>query len=707
MNLPLSRLCFTAVLASLALVVRPAAATTTTYPYTDPNPPFETVSNWDATTGIAGGDTIVLQNNSTYSSSVNPITNSGTLELNAGIAFNNPYEFSLGMTGTGGVLISGGFALLTGTNSYTGGTVIDGNGGGTLIATTSSLNGFVNNTGILRFQQNFNGTFSGTLIGGGQLQRFGTGTVTLSGSIATPFETYNDSFGGRLVGTTDTIKGVVRNDGANLEFAQNLDGTFQGDFGQSIYGNVGDTGNVYKTGTGALTLTGNNRFTIAGQSDMFIQAGRVQGPVESLDFNGTITISAGAELRIIQNAEINNMLQSEITGAGNVYKTGTGTADLTQPSNSLSGTTTVAQGQMWFTYNSLPAFSGTYSDIVLSGSGPANSAGITIYTGGSVGQEMDYSGYVSGPGSLTVAGINGGLLMTGSSNYTGGTYVEVGRVIGNTQTMPGPITLLGDGAEICDVEYRQNTNATVAYAITGTGVVYKTGTGALTLTADTNLNGAVYARGGSLVINNSMPNIALTRVEQGGVLMGSGTIGSNQQFFVGIEVVDGILSPGNSPGILTTNDLDLSSDSTTIWELTANTASAGARGTSFDGVNLTNGNLTIDTGADLSLVFNAAGSNVSWFSTFWDANQSWVLIDNVANPTLQDPNAFTNIVVSLDSVGRDIATFRPGATFTTTVSGGDLVIGYTAAALVPEPATLSLVAFGGLGCWIAVRRRRR
>ena len=65
--------------------------------------------------------------------------------------------------------------------------------------------------------------------------------------------------------------------------------------------------------------------------------------------------------------------------------------------------------------------------------------------------------------------------------------------------------------------------------------------------------------------------------------------------------------------------------------------------TVFDGINLTDGNLTIGQGVSLDLVFNSAGSNVNWHNTFWDANQSWVFIDNVVNLQLGDANVCTTI----------------------------------------------------------------
>jgi autotransporter-associated beta strand protein len=689
--------------ALLALLASFAAATTfaTTFTYPDPFDPQ--INEWNATSGIAAGDTVILQNAALYTSSVSPVVNSGTLQFDVaqgGNSQNSPYVFSLNLSGTGAVSASSGYTYLTGTNNYTGGTLVVG--GASLMATTSALTGTIDNQGELIFQQDTSGTFSGTILGGAILERVGSGTVTLTGSTAPAFRITNDPFGGRLVGTTRSLQGDIENNGGQLEFNQAFSGTFNGTFGTF------DTGNVYKTGAGDLTLTGNNRLQAAGQSDLFIENGRVVGAGAALDFNGTVTISAGAEMRIDEPVGgFVTQMATEIVGAGDVYKTGPGTIDMTQVLNDYGGLTTVAQGKIIYSAGQLPqsVATGSFGEIRMTGSGTGNSAGINIFTGGGGSpSEIDYPGLITGAGSVSVSG-NDYLLLSGTNTYSGGTFVESGRVIGSTQTMPGPVTLYGGGG-VADVEYRQNFNATVSYPIEGTGVIYKTGTGSLTFSGSSGVSGAVYAQGGRLVVNSSMPNISQTRVQNGATLAGSGTIGSNQQFFIGIEIEQGTLAPGTSAGIITTNDLDMGGPTTGIeWELTANTAAAGSRGTLFDGINLTNGNLTIDTGAELDLVFNSAGSNVNWHNTFWDANQSWVLIDNVVNPQLGDANGFTTIATTLDSLGGDITTLRPGAAFTVAVSNGDMLINYAAAALVPEPSSLVLVAAAGLGGLLAFRRR--
>ena len=443
-------------LATFGLVVVARVATATTFTYPDPFDPQ--INNWNATTGISAGDTVILQNAATYSTTASPVVNSGTLQFDvaqSGNDQNNPYVFSLNMSGSGVVSAAAGYTYLTGTNSYTGGTLIVG--GASLYAVTSALTGTVDNQGLLMFKQDSSGTFSGTILGGGALRRMGTGTVTLSGSTAPSFQITNDGFGGRLIGNTLSLQGPIENNGGSLEFSQSTSGTFNGNFGTY------DTGHVYKSGPADLTLTGNNRLTAAGQSDLTITAGRVVGQGSALDFNGTVTVGAGTQLRIDEPVGgFVYQMSTEIVGDGDVYKTGPGTIDMVQVSNDYGGLTTVAQGKVLYGLGTMPQSSttGSFGEIRMTGSGTGNSAGISIYTGAG-GSDIDYPGLLTGAGSVTVTG-NNGLVLTGSNSYTGGTYVENGRVVGTTATMPGPITLLNG-----DVEYRQNTTGSVSHALNG------------------------------------------------------------------------------------------------------------------------------------------------------------------------------------------------------------------------------------------------
>lgn len=680
-----------------------ATAATFNYPDFNVDP---VVYEWNATTGIAAGDTVVLATGALYTSSASPITTNGTLEfaVSGNSSINNKYDYTLGMTGTGNVIVSAGVVDMTGTNSYSGGTAINF---ASLYGTPSSLQGNFINDGTLGFLGATSGTFTGNVSGNGILQMLSTGTVTWAGTnTLSAFGRIRAEYG-QFVGSTANLRGEIEcYNTATVVFDQTTSGTFEGRFFDPAA--PASFGNVVKTGTADMTWTANNLSAYTGNT-LQIQQGRLIGPAQSMNINGTVTIAGGAEMVIDEpiGGSVYAM-STTIDGAGSVVKTGSGTVDMTTMNNDYSGLTTVAQGKLLYTPGSLPfsVVSGSFGAIAMTGSGSSNTAGIGIYVTG-ISTEYDYPALLSGAGSLTVAG-NGTLLLTGSNTYSGGTFVETGRVAGSTQTMPGPVTLLGDGVVVCDVEYRQNFDASVSYPISGIGGIYKSGSGTLTLSASSSVAGFIDVEAGRLVVNGAMPNIARTIVEENATLMGSGTLGSNQPFFIGIEVRgNGTLSPGNSPGIITTNDLDLQGQSSTIWELVANTASPAARGTSFDGVDLTNGNLTIAQNAELDLVFNAAGSSVNWFNGLWDTNQSWVLIDNVVNPSIQDANVFTTITTSLDSVGGDISSLRPGAAFTLSVSNNDLLINYASAPLVPEPSTVAAGLTAALAGFVMLKRRQR
>ena len=88
--------------------------------------------------------------------------------------------YAKNITGTGAVSLTGsGTVTFSGTGSYSGGTTISA---GRLIGTTSSLQGAITNNAAVSFDQTTTGTYSGTMTGSGALTKAGSGTVTLSGA---------------------------------------------------------------------------------------------------------------------------------------------------------------------------------------------------------------------------------------------------------------------------------------------------------------------------------------------------------------------------------------------------------------------------------------------------------------------------------------------------------------------------------------------
>jgi fibronectin-binding autotransporter adhesin len=105
----------------------------------------------------------------------------GSITNNAAVVFVQTPNGTYGgaMSGSGSLTKSGtGTLTLSGANSYSGGTVVSS---GTLAGTTDSLQGDINNSGTVRFDQTTTGSYDGELSGSGALVKAGSGAVTLAG----------------------------------------------------------------------------------------------------------------------------------------------------------------------------------------------------------------------------------------------------------------------------------------------------------------------------------------------------------------------------------------------------------------------------------------------------------------------------------------------------------------------------------------------
>ncbi|MCQ3788755.1 autotransporter outer membrane beta-barrel domain-containing protein, partial [Salmonella enterica subsp. enterica serovar Indiana] len=216
-------------------------------------------SNWDGETLTKEGDgTLILSNTANDYGNTN--INGGTLIANdaaalgsgdVAIAENAKLELSQGtldnnVTGEGQIVKSGSDELIvTGDNNYSGGTTITD---GTLIAdhADSLGTGAVANSGVLQVGE---GKLENTLSGSGSLVKTGTGELTLSGD-----NTY--SGGTTITGGTLTADhadslgtGAIANSGVLQVGEGELENTLSG------------TGSLVKTGTGELTLSGNNNYS--------------------------------------------------------------------------------------------------------------------------------------------------------------------------------------------------------------------------------------------------------------------------------------------------------------------------------------------------------------------------------------------------------------------------------------------------------------
>ncbi len=206
------------------------------------------------------------------------IAESATLALSQGTLDNN-------VTGGGQIVKSGNDELIvTGANNYSGGTTISG---GTLTAdhADSLGTGAVANSGVLQVGE---GELENTLSGSGSLVKTGTGELTLSGD--------NSYSGGTtIIGGTLTADhadslgtGAVANSGVLQVGEGELENTLSG------------SGSLVKTGTGELTLSGDNSYsggtTIA---DGTLIAANVNALGSgNIDNSGTLMLDAEGEFNL-------------------------------------------------------------------------------------------------------------------------------------------------------------------------------------------------------------------------------------------------------------------------------------------------------------------------------------------------------------------------------------------------------------------------
>lgn len=410
---------------------------------------------------------------------------------------------------------------------------------------------------------------------------------------------------------------------------------------------------------GALNVTGTATSVSMGSLSIASNTGGVAGGVSS----GTVAISGGS------TTVAGGITLASSAGFGTVN----GTLNLTDGALTVGGDITQV---------------GTVTGSLGLNGGSLNMGGFAI---GSLANPISAASFAAGT-LRNLGQYNGGaalqktgtglLVLAGSNAFTGGVQVNAGTLTADSLAAFGSGTLAVAGGTL-DLGGLAVTNAVAVSQGSVTNASAYAGT--QTVSGAISYAGTI---GGAL------------NVATGGLLMG------NNVTFSGPVSITGTHSPGGSPGLQTfTSGLGYTSAATLVWELSANTAAAIDRGISYDAVDMTtNGALSIDPAATISLVFNApladsTPSTVDWDDAFWGSPQQWKAIDVIA-PVTWNEVSFANVLVGNDSTGASLGSKRPGATFTTTAQGGDLYVVY-----VPEPSLLAAGA-AGLGVLLVVRRRR-
>ena len=421
-----------------------------------------------------------LQTTSTFTlASPMVLLGSGTINVSPGttLTVSNP------ITGSGGlVTTNAGTLLLTGANTYSGGTTLNQ---GIIQGNTTSLQGQINtgpNTTLI-FDQATNGTFNGSILGSGSITKANGGTLIL----ATPsFNTGGTTVtGGVLQGNTSNLQGTITNN-ASVVFNQANNGTYSG----SMTG----TGSMTKMGAGTLIVSGNNSYT--GGTN--VSAGILQGAASSL--SGPITNNGS----VVFDQPTNATYSALITGTGSITKINVGTLTLSNLNNTYSGGTIISGGAVSVAADAAlgnPSGGLTFNtDGILEATASFTSGrAATLNDAGEIhvtGNNTLTMTMITGPGSLTKA--NTGTLVLGGGgmiNYTGGTFINGGVLQGDATTIQGPII---DNASLV---FDQVGTGTYNNIILGTGSVTKQNAGTLILGDSNGSNdyiGTTFVTGGTL-----------------------------------------------------------------------------------------------------------------------------------------------------------------------------------------------------------------
>jgi fibronectin-binding autotransporter adhesin len=202
-------------------------------------------------TTIAAG-TLRLGNGGTTGSLLGNVANEGTLAFNR----SDSVTFAAVISGNGQVTQQGsGTTILTGTNTYLGGTTI---ANGTLQlgagGTSGTLLGNVTNNGRFAFNHSDSLLFGGVISGSGAVRQLGTGTVVLTGENVYVGGTLIDA-GTLQIGNGGTIGSVVGDIVNNGVLALNRSDLL------AIDGTISGSGSLGQIGSSTTVLTANNSYT--------------------------------------------------------------------------------------------------------------------------------------------------------------------------------------------------------------------------------------------------------------------------------------------------------------------------------------------------------------------------------------------------------------------------------------------------------------
>ena len=401
-------------------------------------------------------------------------------------------------------------------------------------------------------------------------------------------------------------------------------------------------------GSGTLNFTGGSTNLGGISADAGSGTAAILGPINFGGVNRTINVAAGGTL----------LLDGTLTNNATLSKQGAGTLVLTQD----NGT--------------------NLSRIQLGVAAATDGGTLRVSSGGALGANQMFFNYGTLEASAPIvvgAGGFGGMSIGGRSATPvrlAGQAIEVTGSIGLFGTgSAGPIRVNVDNSSTFSAIMVGNTTSLITgLTFGGTGSLQLTGNGS-GLTLPVNLTDSIRAS----VVNDGI-------VPGGGVIAGSFTVGSSASLggngtIGGVRVdAGGTLSPGLSPGVLTTTGSAVFADGGNYnWQLFNATGAAGS------GWDLLAVGSTLDIAATSANPFrinlwtlSGTGPDVSGSASNFASNQSytWTIASATTGITGFSADKFVVRTSATNGTGGFANTFGNG-TFSIAQSGNDLNLVYT------------------------------
>jgi autotransporter-associated beta strand protein len=399
--------------------------------------------------------------------------------------------------GTGGILevvkAGAGIQYLSGTNTYSGGTLINS---GTLALENSNSAGtgsIVDNATLTLYLTNV--AFGNNVGGTGAVEVSSSGTVTITGSNSYVGGTILDA-GNLALGSLGAIgsTGTITFNGGVLQFSASNTTDYSSRFssaaGQKYYidtngqsvtfasGLTSITGSLIKYGAGVLTLAGTNNYS--GGTSV------VSGTLQVIG-SGTLGSSTGS-LTLYASTLLDLGSTTQTVGAVSIQGATIQNGTLNGTSFNISGTSTVQNTNL----------NGGFITI----SGTSNIQGGTLKSSSFVisGTSTIGANLTGTTNLLLNSGSN--LVMTGQGSYTGTTTINGTLQVGNGGTSGSLGTGGIVGSSSGTLIYDRSDTYTEANKISGTLGLQQIGAGTLVLAGTNTFTGTINIQSGAIDIAN-------------------------------------------------------------------------------------------------------------------------------------------------------------------------------------------------------------